>query len=205
MPRHIIHQPRYLGDNLKRLRRSRDWTVERLADSVGVSKGYISLIETGKRTPHWMMVMKIVHVLGTTLCQFFTVAEKVQEPEDGIRSRREDRIVVDGEPLDERGMLPRDRAKSYTHILTPWHPMIQSEVVEIVLAPHTEWTPDPITLVGHVSAWSAEGRLLLVRGGTEYIMHEGECLAYDASLPHQLRNYTDDPVRAVLTMTPVCF
>jgi transcriptional regulator with XRE-family HTH domain len=205
MPRHIIHQPRYLGDNLKRLRRSRDWTVERLADSVGVSKGYISMIETGKRTPHWMMVMRMAHALDTTLCHFFTAAEKVQEPEDGIRSRREDRIVIDGEPPDERGVLPRDRSKSYTHILTPWHPTIQSEVVEIMLAPHTEWTPEPITLAGHVSAWSAEGRLLLVRGGTEYIMYEGECLAYDASLPHQLRNYTDDPVRALLTMTPVSF
>jgi quercetin dioxygenase-like cupin family protein len=74
-----------------------------------------------------------------------------------------------------------------------------------MLAPHAEWTPEPVMFAGTVTAWSAEGRLLLVREGTEYIMHEGECLAYDASVPHLLRNYTDDPLRAILTITPVSF
>jgi transcriptional regulator with XRE-family HTH domain len=205
MPRHIIHQPRYLGENLKRLRRQRDWTVERLADAIGVSKGYVSMVESGKRSPHWVLLMKIAHALDDTLCRFFTTAEKIPPPEDGIRSQRENRIVVDGDPLDERGGLPRDSTKGYTHILTPWHRELVTEVIEIYLPPHSEWTPEPIGFRGGVTGWNIEGKLLLVRGGTEYIMHQGECLSYDASAPHMLRNYTDDPTRTVLTVSPASF
>src|SRR3982751_4913581 len=122
MPRHIIHQPRYLGENLKRLRRSRDYTVERLAAAVGLSKGYLSMIETGKRSPHWTVVMRIVHALGETLCGFFTSAESIPPPEDGIRTRREDLILIEGDRPNERGLIPWPPAARYTYILTPCHP-----------------------------------------------------------------------------------
>jgi len=72
MPRHIIHQPRLLGDRLRRLRIGRDWTVERLATAAGISKAYLSMIEGGKREPHWSILMRIVRSLGSTLCALLT-------------------------------------------------------------------------------------------------------------------------------------
>jgi transcriptional regulator with XRE-family HTH domain len=205
MPRHIIHQPRYLGENLKRLRRSREWTVERLAEAAGVSKGYLSLIETGKRSPHWTVIMRIIHALGETMCGFFTGAESVTPPEDGVLARRRDLILIEGDAPNERGAISCPPENRYTCILTPYHPEMTSEVVEIFLPPHTEWTPDPISFNGSVACWGALGRLLLVTRGTEYVMQEGDSLAYDASIPHILRNYTDHPTRAILTITPVGF
>ncbi|MEO5930727.1 MAG: XRE family transcriptional regulator [Candidatus Kapaibacterium sp.] len=205
MPRHIIHQPRYLGENLKRLRRSRDYTVERLAAAVGLSKGYLSMIETGKRSPHWTVVMRIVHALGETLCGFFTSAESIPPPEDGIRTRREDLILIEGDRPNERGLIPWPPANSYTYILTPLHPRLTSEVVEIFLPPHTEWTEGPIAFPGNVVCWCVQGRLLLVCGGIEYVMHEGETLSYDASRPHMLRNYTDHAARITMTIASVSF
>lgn len=205
MPRHIIHQPRYLGENLKRVRRLRDWTVERLATEAGVSKAYLSMIETGKRSPHWSLIMKILHPLGETLCSFFTSAESIAPPEDGVHSGRESRIVVEGDPPNEKGQFVWPPERTYTHILTSYHPGIESEVVEIYLPPHTEWAPAPVSFGGRVVCWGAQGRLLLVLDATEYVMHEGECLHYTASTPHTLRNYTDYATRALLTISPVSF
>lgn len=205
MPRHIIQHPRYLGENLKRLRRSREWTVERLAQEAGVSKGYLSMIETGKRSPHWTVVMRIIHALGETLCNFFTYAESLLPPEDGIRSPRESLILIEGERPNERGQIAWPPAEQYTHILTPYHEGITSEVVELYLPPHSEWTPEPITFRGDVVCWGIQGRVLLELGSSEYVMHERECLHYSATIPHTLRNYTDNPSRAVLTITPVSF
>jgi transcriptional regulator with XRE-family HTH domain len=205
MPRHIIHQPRYLGENLKRLRRSREWTVERLAEAAGVSKGYLSLIETGKRSPHWTVIMRIIHALNETMCGFFTGAESATAPEDGVLARRRDMILIEGDEPNERGVIPWPPVNRYTYILTPHHPGLASEVVEIFLPPHMEWTPEPISYSGHVACWGAQGRLLLVWNGIEYVMNEGDCLAYDASAPHILRNYTDHPARAILTITPPGF
>lgn len=205
MPRHIIQHPRYLGENLKRLRRSREWTVEHLASEAGVSKGYLSMIETGKRSPHWTVVMRIIHSLGETLCSFFTTAESISPPEDGIRARREDLILIEGECPNERGQITSPPAGQYTHILTPFHEGISSEVVELFLPPHSAWTPEPITFTGDVVCWGAQGRVLLELDGDEHVMHEQECLAYAAATPHTLRNYTDHPSRALLVVTPVGF
>jgi transcriptional regulator with XRE-family HTH domain len=41
--------PRELGTAIKRLREQRGWTQERLAQKAGVTKFYISLLETGAR------------------------------------------------------------------------------------------------------------------------------------------------------------
>jgi transcriptional regulator with XRE-family HTH domain len=205
MPRHIIHHPRYLGENLKRLRRSRDLTVEKLAGAAGLSKGYLSMIETGKRTPHWSVIMRIVHALGETLCSFFTSAESIPPPEDHVRTRREDMILIEGEAPNERGQISWPPEGAYTLILTPHHRGLASELVEIYLPPHTEWTPEPISFGGTVTSVGLQGRLLLVLNGTEYVMRERECLQYDASTPHILRNYTDHGTRALLTISPVSF
>jgi transcriptional regulator with XRE-family HTH domain len=198
MPRHIIHQPRYLGENIRRLRQSRDWTLDRLATTVGLSKGYLSLIESGKRSPHWSVLMRMIHALGETLCGFFTRAESIPPPEDGIRTRREHMIILEGPMPDERGSVTVEATTPFTAIITPWHGALRTEVVEILLPPHTEWTPTPISFPGNVTAWGMGGRLLLVQSGTEYVIRDGECLLYDASVPHTLRNYTDHPTRAVL-------
>ena len=203
MPRHIIHQPKYLGENLRRLRQSRDWTLERLGKAAGVTKGYVSLVESGKRTPHWATLMRMIHSLGVTLCWFFTRAESLQMPEDGIRSRRADRIVVAGPPLNEKGHHATLSSEPYTHILTPFHDRLQTEVVEVFLPPHTEWNPEPISFGGMVTAYGMKGRMLLQINSTEYILHEGEVLHYDGQCPHQLRNYTDYPTQVMLTIAPV--
>ncbi len=143
--------------------------------------------------------MKVAHVLGTTLCEFFTEAEGIPPAEDGIRSRREDRIFIEESPAADSSLV----VSSATYILTPFHQGLRSEVVEIIIPPHTQWTPEAIAFAGHVSCCGTAGRLLLETGATEYVMHPGETLAYDASVPHILRNYTDDRTCALLTITPV--
>jgi len=185
------------------VRVDRDWTVDRLAVAAGISKSYLSLIESGKRTAHWSLVMRIVHPLGLTLCSFLTEMETLEGTEENVRSRRSDRLVLSGPELDERGHLVGPASAGFTHILTPYHVELATEMIEIHLVPHSEWTPEPIAIPGHVALFGISGRLLLVIKGTEYVMNEGETMQYDGSSPHSLRNYTDAPVHVCMSITPV--
>lgn len=205
---HIIGNPELLGAALRRLRQSQGTTVKRLAEQVGLSKGYISLVESGKRTPHWATLMKLLHALGDTLCNFLTREQNVPPPEENVRSRREDLLLVAGTPPDERGRAPGETGDGYTWILTSHFEGVRSEIIELCLPPHTPWTPFAITFPAHVTAIGVEGQVLLELGEmerNEFVMARGETLQYDARLPHRLRNFTDDTAKSLLVISPAVF
>lgn len=205
---HIVNSPEALGAALRRMRQLQEITVERLAERVGLSKGYISLVESGKRTPHWATLMKMLHVLGETLCTFLTREQSVAPPEENVRTRREDLLLVAGTPPDEWGRAPGEETGGYTWILTPHFEGMRSEIIELCLPPHTPWTPSSITFPAHVTAIGLEGQILLELGDTdrnEFVMARGETLQYDARRPHRLRNFTDGTAKSLLVVSPAAF
>ena len=52
-------------------RKKRNWTLDRLAEEAGTSKGYLSDLETGKRTGGVDMIRAIAHALGVTEGEIF--------------------------------------------------------------------------------------------------------------------------------------
>lgn len=53
-------------------RKRRGWTLDQLADVVGTSKGYLSDLETGKRTGGIEMLRSIAQALDVTEGELFT-------------------------------------------------------------------------------------------------------------------------------------
>lgn len=53
-------------------RKRRGWTLDQLADVVGTSKGYLSDLETGKRTGGIDMLRSIAQALDVTEGELFT-------------------------------------------------------------------------------------------------------------------------------------
>lgn len=56
--------PVYSGEELKRLRKLKGWTIQQLADHSGVSAGAIHNFENEKRYPHTNILKKLLDVLG---------------------------------------------------------------------------------------------------------------------------------------------
>ena len=60
-----------IGKNISKARRARKLTSEKLAYENGVSKGYLSDIENGKKRPSLKMLEKLAKVLGVDISAFF--------------------------------------------------------------------------------------------------------------------------------------
>jgi transcriptional regulator with XRE-family HTH domain len=60
---------RRVGARVRAVRVATGITQEALAWEAGVSKGYVSLVEAGKRIPSLPMLVKIAKRLGVTLSQ----------------------------------------------------------------------------------------------------------------------------------------
>ncbi len=60
-----------LGKRIGELRERKKLTAEQLAYQNGISKGYLSDIENGKRLPTLLMLQKIAKALGVSLRDLF--------------------------------------------------------------------------------------------------------------------------------------
>lgn len=57
----------WFGDNVKRLRLEHDWTQRELSEKVGLSAGFISSVERGKKYPEAAGMRRIAEAFGTTV------------------------------------------------------------------------------------------------------------------------------------------
>ncbi len=46
-----VHAPDLLGGRIRKLRKAQERTLDSLAQEVGLTKGYLSKVETGRQTP----------------------------------------------------------------------------------------------------------------------------------------------------------
>lgn len=61
-----------IGTNLKILRIARDISQKELAEQVGITHNYLSMIENNSKTPSLTLLEKIAKNLNTTLARIFT-------------------------------------------------------------------------------------------------------------------------------------
>ncbi|SDM94725.1 Transcriptional regulator, contains XRE-family HTH domain [Fictibacillus solisalsi] len=53
----------FIGKQIKRMRQKKGWSITKLAERSGVSKGYVSSIENHKTNPSAQMIMKVARAL----------------------------------------------------------------------------------------------------------------------------------------------
>ena len=68
-----------VGDRIREIREARTLTQDQLADRSGVSKGFLSDIENGKRNPSSEYVLKIANALGASI-DYLLRGEEATQP-----------------------------------------------------------------------------------------------------------------------------
>jgi transcriptional regulator with XRE-family HTH domain len=69
------------GKKLRALRLSEDWTQEEVAERLGLSLNFLSLIERGLKAPSFDNIELIAKVFRISVAELFTAPSRVQEGE----------------------------------------------------------------------------------------------------------------------------
>ncbi|MBX9035077.1 LexA family protein [Gordonibacter massiliensis (ex Traore et al. 2017)] len=88
-----------ISANIKRLRTSKDWTQEQLADKVGVTRSTVTQWETGWSQPRMGAVEKLSKAFGVTISE----------------------IVSEGDALPKDAIIPTPPRKAYAPLLGRVH------------------------------------------------------------------------------------
>jgi transcriptional regulator with XRE-family HTH domain len=179
--------PVALGARVKALREAMDFSLRDLAERSGVSAPMLSQVERGETSPTLLVASRIAAGLELRLSQLLRLDE------GGAVSvvRRSER---------RKGPGGRSRSGHHYEILTPPLPGQRAELSRHTLA-HGAVTGGPGDPPMHEpgsreTALVESGTVVLYCDGAAHELAAGDCVTFDADLPHHFEN--PGPEEAVL-------
>jgi transcriptional regulator with XRE-family HTH domain len=173
--------PAVIGARVKALREAADLSLRDLAARSGVSAPMLSQVERGETSPTLTVASRIAAGLELRLSQLLrldegssvTVVRKSQRQRGGSTSRgHRFEVLTAGQP--------GQRAELSLHTLAP--------------GGATGATDDPPMHEpgSRETALIEQGSVTLLCDGRRYELSEGDCVTFDADLPHHFENPTDE-------------
>jgi transcriptional regulator with XRE-family HTH domain len=175
--------PSLLGPRIRALRESMNLSLRDLAERSGVSAPMLSQVERGETSPTVQLAARIASGLELRLSQLLRLDE------DGavtiVRSR-------------DRRKGPAGASGHSYEILTPPFPGLRAELSRHTLAPGslTGGPGDPPMHEpgSRETALVESGFVVLVCDGERHELSAGDCVTFDADLPHHFENPGGDEV-----------
>jgi transcriptional regulator with XRE-family HTH domain len=177
-----------LGIRVRELRKANGLSLQRLADSVGISVGYLSEIERDISRVPIPVLRRIADRLGVHLHWFFDGGDHDADNEHDIvvRAGRGRRLSFPGIGISDELLSP--------DLLGPL------EVIRSTLAPGADsevYTHEGVeagtVLSGVLDLWVDERHLRL---------GEGDTFTFASTIPHRCANTTDSPTVVLWIVTP---
>ncbi len=169
--------PMVIGARVKALRESAGLSLRDLSERSGVSAPMLSQVERGETSPTLTVASRIAAGLELRLSQLLRLDE------DGAVT-----IV----PAGERTRGGNKRRGHGFEVLTSSQPGQRAEISRHTLAPGgaTGAADDPPMHEpgSRETALVEAGSVVLVCDGQQYVLDAGDCVTFDADLPHHFEN-----------------
>jgi mannose-6-phosphate isomerase-like protein (cupin superfamily) len=173
-------EPAVIGARVKALREANGLSLRDLAARSGVSAPMLSQVERGETSPTLTVASRIASGLELRLSQLLRLDEggsvtvvRTGQRQHGGNSRRGHRFEV------MTAGQPGQRAELSRHTLAPGATTGASDDPPMHEAGSRE------------TALVEQGRAVLVCDGQRYELTEGDCVTFDADLPHHFENPGD--------------
>ncbi len=197
----LIYLPDKIGMNLRQLRQSSEFTLDEMARRSGLSKSFLSMLESGKRSARLADLRTILACYGYSLGQFLSEAHDPESEDLPIDPARVVQAAAQAVLMDGS----REEGKYRLLLMRPVRSDSDIELLELHLPPQSQMTEGNTTIDAEVRGIVRRGTLLIVLQGDEYIAREGDEFCYPGATPHLLRNYTDQPATVNLIIAPPKF
>jgi transcriptional regulator with XRE-family HTH domain len=173
-----IEHPTPIGPRIRALRDAMELSLRDLADRCGVSAPMLSQVERGETSPTLAVAARIAAGLELTLSQLLRLDEGA--------------TVAIVREADRRPGTSDPRSGHQAEILTPPLPGQRAELSRHVLAAGAK-TGGPGDPPMHEpgsreSALVQAGSVVLQIDGERYELAAGDCVTFDADLPHHFEN-----------------
>jgi electron transfer flavoprotein alpha subunit/transcriptional regulator with XRE-family HTH domain len=173
------------GAKIKKIRKSRDWTVESLAKATGQTPEFMTLVESDKMSPPVSFLLRLAGALGVDPGTFLS-----REEQTAIRDQRAQAFIK--------------RTKSYSYeTLTPGAEESHLRAFMVTIESHHAHKPVEYRHEGEEFIFVMEGDLEFVLGGKPHVLKKGESIHFNSDIPHKLKSLSNEPTRCLVMLYTV--
>ena len=176
-----------IARRIRKKRKDKGWTLEKLAEVTGLSKGHLSQIENGEKTPPIGTLTKIAFGLGENVVSLIS-GEKPQQVLKKIDIGRKEARA----PINHLEASPESVYESFNFNKQDrfMHPTV------ITMA-HT-FAPEPMQHNGQEFSFTLEGAYEFYYDGQIYNLKAGDAIYFDSDRPHMGRSTSKKPAKILV-------
>jgi transcriptional regulator with XRE-family HTH domain len=174
-----------LGERLFALRSARGWTLEELAERSGLSKPFLSRLESSSRQPSIAAVLTLARVFGVPMGSLF---DSQNADESCIVVRGKDAAIREGDGVSYAPMSTASR--------------FNLQPIRLVISASRSGT-ERYQHEGEEWVFVLSGRLRLSVGEKQHIIDAGDAAHFDSRLPHRLDALDGKDATIVLVACPI--
>jgi transcriptional regulator with XRE-family HTH domain len=170
--------PPRVGEVIRRLRTQRGLSVRGLAEQAGISASFLGAVERGESDIALGRLAQVAGALDHDVASLlgYTLRQGAPRRIEPVTSKRS-----------------RGRGVDFAAFRVPGTNL---ELLVATLDPGTQFD-DVVAHAGIDVMYIAQGELVLVVDGEDYLLGKGECVVWPSSQPHTMRNDSDAPAVAV--------
>ena len=178
-----------LGSRMRAIRKSRGWSLQKVADRAGLSIGLISLIERGRSSPSIRSLRLLAASLEVPMERFF-----VDQQPTGLTTRH---VLT---PEQRRSLNLDDQGMSI-QIASPANAE-QLQIFVVELEPNGGSGGKMDQHEGEEAGLVLSGKVEFWLGPDHHVLTEGDTFQYPAMTPHRYHNPGVVPARILWVITP---
>jgi transcriptional regulator with XRE-family HTH domain len=170
-----------LARNTKKFRLNKGWTQEMLAVRAGVTRGFISLLESGKKKPAVSTLSKIADALGIGVGDFFA------DQSTGLRF-----VHIKKSEL----CTPLKKDASAAYVYKPLASAMKNKMADpffLRVDAKKDEEKQEFVHKGEEFNLILQGKVKFIYGGKEYILEEGDANYLDSSVAHSVLAFDNKP------------
>jgi transcriptional regulator with XRE-family HTH domain len=166
-----------ITENIRRLRKAKNMSIDRLANAAGLTRGYVSKIENSHKAPPLATLFKIAKALGTDLPLLI-----IDDPT----------LVKQGNNLcivrakDRKAVVALGTLYGYNYESLAYGRAgknMEAHIIEVAFDEKGMFSHE-----GEEFMFQLEGTQEFTYGNEKYIVEEGDSLYYDSIVPHTGRS-----------------
>lgn len=190
---------RAIGAAIRSRRHELNMSLRELSKRAGLSIGFLSLVERGRSSLALTSLSNVAKALGMELSSFFPAEEdEANEAEEAKQKGGPLPYVNRAHDAAKLAIISSERTYK---MLSPRASGLILEPIFVTVQPG-DTLDEPYSHEGEEFAYVLSGELAFIVDGVEYHLGPGDSIHLRSTVPHAMRNDTDEPVEAIWVLTP---